>query len=149
MSRRRSHSDLRLALGIRRLQERAALLGLQAQRKAADAARECVDQSILRQQQCEDAWRAAVDRPVLDAGTLGLWRFEADSAIARTERDRRQLETESEAVVERRDHWDRQLRLADALEGLARKAARALYRSDDERRLGVAEDVRLSTRGRS
>ena len=148
MSQRRALVDLNLALGVRRVQEQAALLKLKVQQQAAGVARDRLDGSLALHRDSEVAWNGALETRSLDLDAMRLWRAQTETALIRVRTDEKSMETEMSAVAERREAWGRHLRLAEAVGSLAGAAARSVRRSDDERRLMAAEDARHARRPR-
>lgn len=148
MSRRRALVDLNLASGVRRVQEQAALLKLKVQQQAARVARDRLDASLAIHRDDETAWNDALKAGFLDLDAMRLWRAQTDASLIRVRTDEVSMEAETSAVTERREAWDRHLRLAEAVGSIAATAARSVRRSDDERRLTAAEDARHARRPR-
>lgn len=140
MSRRRVAADTAKALAIRRVQEQAALLALQMQQRKAADARDQLEIAQKEHETSEALWENALRRPVFDPGTMRLWQAGTEAALRNVRHTEQIVTEEDQAVSDSRRAWDRHLRLAEAVNTVARNAARALGRADDERRLLASED---------
>lgn len=148
MIRRRTLADARLALGVRRLQEKAALLKLQVQQHVAARAQDEFDGLVRDHLESETSWASALQHPAFDPIATGLWRARTAVALADVRLGEQSVVAEKEAVAERQKTWADQLRLAEAVDGVERAAARAVHRADDERRLHAVEDAGHARRRR-
>lgn len=146
MSRRRSAEDTARALNIRRVQEQAALLALQTQQRKARDARDELGIAREAYENSEALWEDALRRPAFDPGAMALWQAGTEAALRHVRRTEQIVTEEDQTVSDSRRAWDRHLRLAEAVNTVARNAARALARADDERRLLASEDAARSRR---
>ncbi|HWW12221.1 MAG TPA: hypothetical protein VN018_06875 [Brevundimonas sp.] len=146
MSPRRILADAHTALAVRRVQEQAALYGLQAQRQAEERARTELDARVRAQADSEAVWEAFLRGPVFDPVAEALWRGDAHAAMHQVQSGEEALAAEVEASRARRNAWARQLQLADAAQTVLRSAARNAARRDEAARLADAEDL-LRSRG--
>lgn len=146
MSRRRSAADTSRALVIRRVQEQAALLALQAQQRKARGARDRLESAQEEHQNSEALWEVALRRPAFDPGAMRLWQAGTEAALRHVRQTEQVVTQEDQAVSDSRQAWDRHLRLAEAVNTVASKAARALTRANDERQLLAAEDAARARR---
>lgn len=150
MGRRKVLADANQALGIRRLQEQAALSRLHLQKRAAADAKADLERLVEAHALSEGEWTSALARASIDIGQIGLWRLDADRARGRVVEGERTVALEDESVETYRQAWAMQLSLADAADGVARAAARDARRAEDERRLQSAEDIlRARRRGQA
>ena len=142
---RRILEDAREALLVRRLQQDAALSRLQAQQQAVRAARERADRSVERHLASEAAWAAAL-HDVVDPGVIQLWRAHTADRLEDVRAAERDWADETDLTSHLGAVWGRQVRLAEAVQDVVQAAARKVRRTEEERRLGAAEDARLARR---
>lgn len=141
MSRRQVLVDANRARDIRRLQEQAALQALQRQQRVAAEAHQDLDEQVEAHAANEAEWAAALTRPSVDIGVLGLWRATAAVSRERVRTANEAAAQEDEAVDGHRQSWAGRSRQADAAESVASKAARVVRRAADEQGLQSAEDL--------
>lgn len=141
MSRRQALADANRALEIRRLQAEAALQALHRQQRVAGEARQELARQVEGHAANERDWAAALARPSVDIGVLGLWRTTAAVSRARVTSAEHQRAAEDEAEDAHRQVWAAHARLADAAGTVADGAARIVRRADEERGLQTAEDL--------
>jgi hypothetical protein len=141
MSRRKTLAESRQALDVRRVQEQAALLGLRRRQRIEIETQAQLDRLIGEHRDSETAWAAALEGRTVDIDVVRLWGVQTDAARGRVREGERALAEDRGAVAEHREAWETQLRLAEAADAVVRSAARDMRRTDDERRLLVAEDI--------
>lgn len=141
MSRRQTLADANRALDVRRLQEQVALQKLQEQQRDLNEARAELERRAEIHAASEADWAAALARPSVDIGVIGLWRLNTDMTRGRVTTGEQAVADGEEALATHRQSWAAQLRLADAVGSVAAAAARSVRRAADERALQSAEDI--------
>ena len=149
MSRRQALADANRARDIRRVQEQAALQALQRQQRVVAEARQDLDREIETHAGNEAEWAAALDRPSVDVGVLGLWRMTTEMSRDQVRAAEQTVAAEDEAATAHRQSWAARLQAADAVQSVASAAARQVRRATEERALLTADDALRFRRPRS
>lgn len=141
MSARLNARMARQALDIRQVQERVALERLRAQAAVEGAARARLRSRLDDHAAAQQGWGDFLNSTVLDPMTAILWRRHSDGALTAVHAQEAIVNHEASVRREQRDLWERHLRLADAAQSVARRAAGTLRRRSEEQALSTAEDL--------
>lgn len=142
MNPRTLRKTARIAVEVRRLQDQAALLKLQAQQAVVASAAKAYDGALRAEADSQEAWRLSMDGPLLNPELLTAWHHRARQTSNGKISSAARLRAEQALASDRASDWRRHLCLTQAASSVLRKAEKRAQRLAEETLLATAEDIR-------